>query len=209
MAAGSLFIVSGPSGAGKSALVGCVLESVPNLKFSVSYTTRAPRGFERDGTEYFFVSHPEFQELVRKDALLEWAEVYGNCYGTSRHHVDAVLRQGNDLLLDIDVQGARTIRSKRPDAVTVFILPPSYGVLRQRLEDRNLDKEIVIEQRLRIAGGEIKQYRYYDYLIINEDLERSVQELTSIILASRCRRDARAERAGSIVATFGGSDEGS
>jgi guanylate kinase len=209
MAAGSLVIVSGPSGAGKSALAGCVLQSVPNLKFSVSYTTRAPRGFERNGTEYYFVSHREFQELVQQDALLEWAEVYGNLYGTSRQHVDAVLNQGFDLLLDVDVQGARTIRGKRPDAVTVFILPPSYAVLRQRLGDRNLDKDIVIGQRLRIACAEIKQYGDYDYLIINEDLDRSQQELTSIILASRCRRDVRAERARSIVATFGGWDEGS
>ena len=135
--AGNLIIVSGPSGAGKSALAARVLESVPGLRFSVSYTTRAPRGFERDGIEYHFVDRGTFQKLIGNDEFLEWAEVYGNLYGTSKRSVDEILRRGEDVLLDVDVQGARSIRQRRPDAITVFILPPSFRKLRDRLESRS------------------------------------------------------------------------
>ncbi len=203
---GILFIVSGPSGAGKSALAGCVLESVPGLKFSISYTTRAPRGQERDGVEYRFVSRSEFDGLIAGGELLEWAEVYGNLYGTSRSCIDEILARGDDVLLDIDVQGARSIREKRPEAVSIFILPPSYPVLRERLEARKLDKDYVIEQRLRIACSEIRSYRDYDFLIVNQELNRSIDELKAIILGSRCRLSARAAAARIIIATFGGLD---
>jgi guanylate kinase len=203
---GSLFIVSGPSGAGKSALAAAVLASVPDLRFSVSYTTRAPRGNEGDGVEYHFVSPAEFEELRRNDQLLEWAHIYGNLYGTSKKGIDEILQRGEDVLLDIDVQGARTLRQKRPEALSVFILPPSFQVLRERLERRKLDKEYVIEQRLRIACDEIQQYRYYNYLIINDDFDKSAAELKAIVLGSRCRLDVRAEYAESILKTFGGVD---
>ncbi|HYK88641.1 MAG TPA: guanylate kinase [Acidobacteriota bacterium] len=203
---GNLFIVSGPSGAGKSAIAAGVLNTVPNLRFSISYTTRPPRGTEKDGIEYNFVSEEEFQELIRSGDLLEWALVYGNYYGTSKRRIDEILQQGIDVLLDIDVQGARSIRGKRPEAIAIFILPPSYKVLRERLESRKLDKEYVIEQRLKIASQEIVLYKNYDYLIINETLEDSICELTAIILGSRCRMAARAGTAKSILATFGGLD---
>jgi guanylate kinase len=203
---GTLIIVSGPSGAGKSALVSAVLERLPGLRFSVSYTTRPPRGSERSGVEYHFVSKAEFDALVRDGALLEWAEVYGNCYGTAHAFIDECLQGGQDVILDVDVQGARSIRSKRPGAIGVFILPPSFQVLRDRLERRKLDKDYVIEQRLRIAGREIAQYRDYDYLIVNDAFDASVDELAGIIVGSRCRVAARAEIAQSIVATFGGLD---
>ena len=204
--AGNLIIVSGPSGAGKSALAMAVLAVVPNLRFSISHTTRAPRGTESDGVEYYFVGKPRFQELVEAGEFLEWAEVYGNHYGTSRRFLEDVLARGDDVLLDVDVQGARTIRGKRPDAVAVFILPPSFAVLRERLEQRKLDKDYVMKQRLEIARREIICFRDYDYLIVNEDLARSVEELKSIVLSQRCRMARRAEAAQAIVSNFGGMD---
>jgi guanylate kinase len=203
---GNLIIVSGPSGAGKSILASRVLRLVPHLKFSVSYTTRAPRGSEQNGVEYFFVSREEFQALISGNKLLEWAEVHGNCYGTSHEFVDGLLRQEKDVLLDIDVQGASIVRRERPDAIAVFILPPSYRVLRERLMRRSLDAGFVIEKRLKIAGKEIRNYKNYDYLIINEELNSSTLELQSIILGARCRTAARSEQAESVIATFGGID---
>ena len=203
---GSLIIVSGPSGAGKSVLVASALQSLPHLKFSVSYTTRAPRGKEQNGIEYFFVDRTQFQSLIQSGDLLEWAEVHGNYYGTSRSFVDDLLKQGEDVILDIDVQGARIIRRKRADAVCIFVLPPSYQVLRDRLQRRSLDNNAVIEQRLRIAREEIHHYTEYDYLIINEDLGAAAQELQSIIVSVRCRMNARIHSARSIIATFGGTD---
>lgn len=203
---GNLIIVSGPSGAGKSALVGGVLQRVPGLRFSVSYTTRAPRGTEQHGVEYFFVGRPEFEQLISGDSLLEWAEVHGNYYGTSREFVDEILGRGEDVLLDIDVQGAEIVRRKRADSIGVFILPPSYEALRERLLRRSLDPDQVIEKRLKIAGREIRRYTAYDYVIINEDLGSSTRELESIILAARCRMTARVESAETVLATFGGMD---
>jgi guanylate kinase len=203
---GNLFIVSGPSGAGKSAIAGGVLESVPNLRFSISYTTRQPRGSEKNGVEYHFVTKEEFEELIQCGDLLEWAVVYGNFYGTSKRRIDEILEGGTDVLLDIDVQGAQSIRKRRPDSISIFVLPPSFQVLRERLKSRKLDKQYVIEQRLKIACEEISHYKNYDYLIINEALGNSVSELTAIILGSRCRMTARAEAAKSILATFGGLD---
>ena len=203
---GNLIIVSGPSGAGKSVLASRVLQEMPHLKFSVSYTTRAPRGAEQNGVEYFFVNREEFQALIQGNDLLEWAEYYGNYYGTSRAFVDGLLRQGEDVLLDIDIQGASIVRQKRPEAVGIFILPPSFQILRDRLMRRSLDAGFVIEQRLKIARREIRHYNDYDYLIINEEINSSTLELQSIILGARCRTAARRERAESVIATFGGID---
>jgi len=203
---GNLIIVSGPSGAGKSILASRVLQQVPGVKFSVSYTTRAPRGSEQNGVEYFFVSREEFQALIRGNELLEWAEYHGNYYGTSRKFVDDLLLRGEDVLLDIEVQGAAIVRKNRPDAVGVFILPPSYEVLRERLMRRSLDAGFVIEKRLKIACKEIRHYKDYDYLIVNEELNGSTLELQSIILGARCRTAARSESAESVIATFGGLD---
>jgi guanylate kinase len=203
---GCLFIVSGPSGSGKSAIAGAVLNSLPNLKFSISYTTRAPRGNERNGVEYHFVSKERFESLIQNNELVEWAQVYGNYYGTEGKSIDNLLDQGLDVLLDIDVQGAATIRGNRPDAVSVFIMPPSYQVLRDRLESRKLDKKYVIEQRLRISCDEITRYMDFDYLIINDELSRSTEELRAIILGSHCRMERRSESARRVLATFGGLD---
>jgi guanylate kinase len=201
---GNLIIVSGPSGAGKSVLVANALRSVPNLKFSISYTTRTPRGKEQNGVEYFFVDRRKFQSLIQSGDFLEWAEVHGNFYGTSRKFVDDLMAQGEDVILDIDVQGARIIRQKRDEAVAIFVLPPSYEILRDRLLLRSLDEEIVIEQRLKRAIKEMDCYREYDFLIINEDLGVATRELQSIILSVRCRTSARMNSAQSIYATFGG-----
>jgi guanylate kinase len=204
--AGNLIIVSGPSGAGKSASVTGVLESMPQLQFSVSYTTRPPRRTEKDGVEYFFIDRPQFERLISQDAFLEWAEVHNNLYGTSKRFVDDIMQRGEDVILDIDVQGARTIRKKRPDTTAVFILPPSFQVLRERLERRSLDDGLVIVQRLKRACKEIKCFKEYDYLIVNEDLGRSIDELKSIVCSIRCRTAARIEAANEILATFGGVD---
>jgi guanylate kinase len=201
---GSLVIVSGPSGAGKSALVSKALKALPRLNFSVSYTTRAPRGNEKNGVEYFFTDRSSFQQLIDRGDLLEWAEVHGNFYGTSRTFVDNLLEKGEDVILDIDVQGAHVIREDRSDAVAVFVLPPSYQVLRDRLRNRRLDDEQVIEKRLLIACNEISRYDEYDYVIVNENLDLAAKELESIILSSRCRLVSRMDTAQSILTTFGG-----
>ncbi len=201
---GNLIIVSGPSGAGKSAISVGVLEQLPGLRFSVSYTTRAPRGNEQNGVHYNFVNREEFDGLVRSGGMLEWAEVYGNLYGTSKKVIDEALAGGDDVLLDVDVQGARTICRKRPGATSVFIMPPSYEVLRERLEQRKLDKAYVIEQRLRVAYEEITQFADYDFLIINSDLGKAIEELKAIVVGSRCRMKRRTGDAQAIVATFGG-----
>jgi guanylate kinase len=201
---GNLIIVSGPSGAGKSAISAGVLDSLANIRFSVSHTTRPPRGSERDGVEYHFVSRAKFAELRDAGEFLEWAEVYGNLYGTSRRFIEDSRKGGTDVLLDVDVQGAKSIRRQCRDAVSVFVLPPSYSVLRARLERRQLDKDYVIEQRLRIACDEIRSYEEYDYLIVNDDLEKSVAELRAVTLAARCRKTARAAAAAAVLDTFGG-----
>jgi len=203
---GNLIIVSGPSGAGKSALAGKVLQTLPKLKFSVSYTTRTPRGTEKDGVDYFFVSRSEFQSLIRGNDLLEWAEVHGNYYGTSIKYVEDLLEQGNDVLLDIDIQGAHIIREKRAAAVGIFILPPSYQVLRDRLHNRSLDDEVAMEQRLKRACKEIRHYKDYDYLIINENIDSAACELQSIIMSTRCRLASRVQSAACILTSFGGVD---
>lgn len=183
-----------------------VVQLLPELRFSVSYTTRAARGTELNGVEYHFVDQTRFAELIGSGELLEYALVYGNYYGTSRKFIDECLSRGEDVLLDVDVQGAQTIRQRRPDSVSIFIMPPSYQVLRERLESRKLDKDYIIEQRLKIAGKEIRHYKNYDYLIINQELDKSIEEMTAIILGSRCRSSSRADYAKSIVATFGGTD---
>ncbi|MEJ2108526.1 MAG: guanylate kinase [Acidobacteriota bacterium] len=201
---GNLIIVSGPSGAGKSALVSGIMHKMSHIRFSVSFTTRAPRGTEKDGVEYYFVDRDSFQALIGEDAFLEWAEVHNNYYGTSRQFVDDLLQGGEDVILDIDVQGAKTIREKRPDTVSVFVMPPSYEVLKQRLERRSLDEGLVIQQRLNRACNEIRRFEEYDYLIINEDLDSSIEELEAIISGSRCRSASRIEAAKSVLDTFGG-----
>jgi len=164
-----------------------LLREVPGLHFSVSYTTRPRRGQERHGREYFFVGREEFEEMLGRAELLEWAEVFGNYYGTSRRFLEDAERDGKDLLLDIDVQGAEQVKRKLPHAVSIFILPPSRGELEDRLRRRGEDSEEVIQRRLGTAGREICGYEQYDYVLINDQLERSAERLQSIVLAERAR----------------------
>ena len=181
----TVFIISAPSGSGKSTLVNKVREQVPGLDFSISYTTRKPRGSEQDGCEYFFVSRAEFDEMLRKDEFLEHADVFGNYYGTARRFLDKARQERRDLLLDIDVQGAEQIKRKLPEAVSVFILPPDRKSLEYRLRHRGQDSEDVIQRRLATASREIENYGKYDYILVNDRLEDSVELLKSILLAER------------------------
>jgi guanylate kinase len=199
---GCLFILSAPSGSGKTSLANRILNDIPQLTFSVSYTTRKPRKGERNGVDYFFVDELEFEAMIRRRAFLEHAFVYGHYYGTSRSYVESQLEQGNDVLLDIDVQGAMKVKSKVETAVMVFVLPPSFEVLEKRLRTRGLDDPEVIEARLKIARDEIRRFRRYDYFIVNRVIEESVNELKSIVLASRCAANRRMEIAEEIVSTF-------
>jgi guanylate kinase len=182
-----VFIISAPSGSGKSTLVNQVRRVVPGLKFSISYTTRAPRAGEQDGREYFFVSRAEFEEMISRDEFLEYADVFGNWYGTARRFLHAAEQTGEDLLLDIDVQGATRIKRKIPRAVSIFILPPNRLELENRLRHRSLDAEDVIQRRLVTASREIENYARYDYILVNENdrLEESTDALKAILLAER------------------------
>lgn len=181
----TVYIISAPSGSGKSTLVEKVRKIVPGIDFSISYTTRAPRGNERNGVEYFFVSREEFEEMTKRAEFLEHAEVFGNCYGTAKRFLEQAQRDGHDLLLDIDVQGAAQIKGKLPKAVSIFILPPDRKTLESRLRNRSLDKEEVIQRRLVTASREIEKYREYDYILVNDRLEDSVAALKAILLAER------------------------
>jgi guanylate kinase len=202
-----VIVVSAPSGAGKSSVLARVLEDTPGLRFSVSHTTRAPRGSERDGREYHFVERAAFLRLRDANGLLEWAEVHGNLYGTGLAEIERARAEGRDLLLDLDVQGAEQVRAKIKDAVTVFVLPPSYEVLEARLRGRGEDDEAAIRRRLAVAGREIDAFERYDYAIVNEDLEACAEELKSIVRAARCRVPLVAERARAIERTFEGARE--
>src|ERR1700687_4556299 len=181
-------IISAPSGSGKSTLVDRVRQIVPGLRFSISYTTRAARGGEENGREYYFICRTEFEEMIRKDEFLEYADVFGNYYGTARRFLREAQEEGKDLLLDIDVQGAAQIKRKIPAAVSIFILPPNRQELEKRLRTRSLDAEPVIQRRLVTASREIENYDKYDYILINDRLEESIDALKSILLAERLTR---------------------
>jgi guanylate kinase len=183
-----VYIISAPSGSGKSTLVNELRKIVRNLNFSISYTTRKPRGSEQNGREYFFVPREQFDEMVQKDEFLEHADVFGNCYGTARRFLREAEAKGNDLLLDIDVQGAEQIKRAIPDAVSIFILPPDRRTLEWRLRKRSEDSDQVISRRLVTAGREIEKYDKYDYILVNDRLEDSVEALKAIVLAERSRR---------------------
>jgi guanylate kinase len=198
----TVFIISAPSGSGKSTLVKRLLAGVPGLTFSVSYTTRAPRGHEVDGESYHFLSRAEFEKRLSLGEFLEHAEVFGNYYGTHRGVLEQAQRQGVDLVLDIDVQGARQLKGKIPEAVSVFILAPSREILEQRLRARSEDSDAVIERRLRDAANEIRNYSAYDYVLINKDLTQSDKTLAGIVRAERVRRNRMEEQVWPILETF-------
>ena len=184
---GTLFVVSSPSGGGKGTIIRHVLEVVENLSYSVSYTTRAPRPGEINGREYFFVSRNNFDEMVAAGEFLEWACVHGNFYGTAKRQIADQTAAGLDIILEVDVQGAASVRQLLMDSVSVFILPPSREVLRQRLIARGTDTPEQLAVRLRNAPEELKQYSAFDYVIINDEIEKAVGQLASIVHAERAR----------------------
>jgi len=198
----TVFIISAPSGSGKSTLVSRLLSRFPDIAFSVSYTSRKPRGCEQNGKDYHFVTREEFEGMRERDEFLEWASVFDNYYGTHQGILEAARDQGKDLVLDIDVQGARQLKDKIPEAVTVFILPPSRQILEQRLRARGQDSDEVIERRLRDAEQEIRNYQAYDYVLINRDLERSDAVLSAIVCAERVRRSRIEDQIRPILETF-------
>lgn len=197
-----VIIVSAPSGSGKSTLVNALMEQVADIRFSVSYTTRAPRGAERDGQSYHYVSREEFERRIGAGEFLEYAEVFGNYYGTHRSYVDAAAHAGFDLLLDIDVQGAMQVMDKLPDAVTVFILAPSREVLERRLRKRSEDNEETIQRRLREASQEVRFADRYTYVLINDDVVESAQNLVAIVRAERVKRERLRARLDPILDTY-------
>ena len=217
--AGILFIISAPSGSGKSTLVAQVRTLVEGLEFSISYTTRAPRGSETDGREYHFIDRATFERMIAADEFLEWAEVFGkDYYGTARTALEHARAAGKDLLLDIDVQGAKQVMQRMPEAVSIFILPPSPEVLEMRLRHRSeaehMTSEEEIERRLQQARSELQQVWEYKYALVNDVLDQATAELRAIVLTERgegdgvqamaesCRTDARSERLGTVLKSF-------
>ncbi len=184
---GSLFIITGPSGAGKGSVLSRVLPSLENVFLSVSATTRKPRPGEEDGVNYYFISRERFDEMVERGELLEHAKYVGNCYGTPEGPVNRRLEDGQDVILEIEVQGALIVKEKRPDAVLVFIVPPSFDILERRLRNRGTEAEEVVEKRLQKARAECAHMDDYDFIVVNDLLDDAVRDLSAIITAERCR----------------------
>ena len=199
---GTLYIVAAPSGAGKSSIVNAVLARDPNICLSISFTSRQPRPGERHAEHYNFVSAAEFESMVAAGDFFEHALVHGDWKGTARQSVEPQLMAGRDVLLEIDWQGARQVRAKIPDAVSVFILPPSRQALEQRMRSRGQDSEAVIQRRLAAAREEMSHYDEFDYVIVNEDFATAVDEMCAIFIASRLRREAQAQRHAGLIATL-------
>lgn len=197
---GNLFIVAAPSGAGKTTLVRALVEKIDNIKISISYTTRPPRPNEKNGIDYFFVTGSQFQQMIIEQAFLEYAEVYNFHYGTGKTWVMEQLDAGFDVVLEIDWQGANQIRHLFPPALSIFILPPSASVLKQRLEKRRQDRADVIKARLKQAKDEIVHYRDFDYLVVNDDFDRAVQDLASIVRAERLQLNVQEKRSAELLA---------
>jgi guanylate kinase len=187
---GQLFVLSGPSGVGKSSLREQVLQMVPELEYSISHSTRSPRHGEMDGKDYHFVSQETFLAMKEAGGFVEWAQVHGNYYGTSREQLDKHLYKHRDVLLEIDVQGARQVKGHYPKACFIFVLPPDRETLEKRLLERGTEPGADVETRLENASRELLEASWYDYLVINDDLEEAVEALAAIILSARCRREA-------------------
>lgn len=203
---GILFVVSSPSGGGKGTLIQRVLNKMSNLSYSVSFTTRAPRNGEVDGREYFFVTPDKFREMVAADEFLEWAQVHGKLYGTARRQVVREISAGRDIILEVDVQGAASVRALLADSVSIFILPPSFEVLRQRLEARGTDSPEELDLRLRNAPTELKDYAAFQYVIINDDADRAAEQMTAIVQAERARLSRQGSRVKLVVEAFTASE---
>jgi guanylate kinase len=197
-----LFVVSAPSGTGKTTVVERLVELMPDVALSRSYTSRPARPGERDGVDYHFVSRARFEAMIAAGEFLEWADVFGNLYGTAAADTERVLVAGRDLVLVIDVQGARQVRVRRPDTVGVFVLPPSFDVLEQRLRGRSKDTEAQMQRRLQTARAEVAAFIEYDYVIVNDELEACVDRLRAVVLAERARLRTAHDAAGRIVETF-------
>ena len=188
-----MFVVTGASGTGKTTLCRAMVKIFPHLHFSVSYTTRRRRAGDVDGKDYYFVAAEEFQKMIQGGAFAEWAEIYGQRYGTSKMILEKVREEGRDVILDIDGQGARQLRDKDLRGIFIFILPPSWAELQQRLSGRKTEGKAALEERLRNARAEMAEARWYDYIIINDVLEKAQEHLEAVILAEHCRRERMAE----------------
>ena len=197
-----VFIISAPSGSGKSTLVSSLLARDAQLRFSVSYTTRTVRGNEKPGESYIYISPQEFEERAQRGEFLEHAQVFGNYYGTNRKVLEQAQREGKDLMLDIDVQGARQLKERIPQAVSIFVLAPSRDILEQRLRMRSEDSEEVIQRRLSDAAEEIRNYAEYDYVVINHRLDESIETLSAIVKAERVRRVRMEDQIQPILRSF-------
>jgi guanylate kinase len=201
-ARGLLFIVSAPSGAGKTTLVERLVERTPYLRMSRSYTSRAARQGELDGVDYNFVKRHQFETMIAAGEFLEWAEVFGNLYGTCASETERLLDAGDDVVLVIDVQGARKVRSRGVTTTTVFVMPPSAAVLEQRLRGRSKDSEADIQRRLSVARQEVASFSEYDFIVVNDHLDAAVERLQHVVLAERIRLNRTRDTAESIVRTF-------
>jgi guanylate kinase len=203
-ARGLLFIVSAPSGTGKTTLVERLVHDLPNLHMSRSYTSRSARVGEQDGVDYNFISRDRFAAMVRDGAFLEWADVFGHCYGTAAADTEGMLARGDDVVLVIDVQGARQVRSRGIENVGIFVLPPSFSILEQRLRGRSKDSEEQIQQRLEVAGREVGEFAEYEYVVVNDEIEAAVGRIGAIVLAERARVKTMRRTAEKIIETFKG-----
>ena len=201
----NVYIVSAPSGSGKTTLLQSILKTFKDMKFSVSHTTRRPRDGERHGVDYFFTERDEFLRMVERGEFLEWAEYYGQLYGTSRAFVEEHVESGCDVILDIDVNGARQVNSKIKDAISVFIMPPSFAELEKRLRLRRKESDEAIQRRLEIARNEINFCRDYNYIVINDVLQDSVRVLEAIVRAGCALPSRQQARVEEIIASFGGT----
>jgi guanylate kinase len=199
---GLLFVVSAPSGTGKTTVVERLVHCVPDLSMSRSYTSRAARAGEAHGIDYNFITRGRFEEMIAEEAFLEWADVFGNLYGTCAADAEEDLRAGRDLVLVIDVQGARQVRRRSAASVGVFVLPPSYEVLEQRLRGRSADSEAAMQRRLQTARDEVAAFTEYDYVVVNDELDACVERVRAIVVAERTRLRSARHAAEKIVATF-------
>ncbi len=199
---GLLFVVSAPSGTGKTTVVERLVQCVPDLAMSRSYTSRAARAGEAHGIDYNFITRRHFEEMIAANAFLEWADVFGNLYGTGAADAERELQAGRDLVMVIDVQGARQVRQRSPDAVGVFVLPPSYAVLEQRLRGRSADPEEEMQRRLQTARDEVAAFAEYEYVVVNDELDACLDRMRAIVLAERTRLRSARPAAETIVATF-------